>query len=305
MDVGVIGVGAMGKNHARVYSELKTVNTLHLFDLNQAAAEELGKKFGAQVAGSMDELLGACDAVSLCVPTPYHYKTASEVIRHHVPVLIEKPICLTTDEATKLVHSIPEDLVVGVGHIERFNAIIPELARIVRNPCYVEISRHNPASSRVTGSTVVEDLMIHDIDLIFSLIPAKTWSVLSAGNADVAAALFTINDNPVYLSASRKASKKVRSIYIEEEDFTVEGDFMHQEIYIHRKPGKISFEDARYTQDSVMEKVLVNQVEPLKRELSTFLDCVKSGSKFPVTPEQGLFNLQVCETITRNFRKAV
>ncbi|WP_292369066.1 Gfo/Idh/MocA family protein [Methanoregula sp. UBA64] len=304
MDVGVIGVGAMGRNHARVYSELKNVDTLHLFDVNHAAAEELGKKFEAHVAGSMDELLDACDAVSLCVPTPYHYKTASEVIRHHVPVLIEKPICLTTEEATALVRSIPEDLVVGVGHIERFNAIIPELTRIVHHPCYVEISRHNPASSRVTGSTVVEDLMIHDIDLIFSLIPAKTWSVLSTGNADVAAALFTINDNPVYLSASRKASKKVRSIYIEEEDFTIEGDFMHQEIYIHRKPGKISFEDARYTQDSVMEKVLVNQVEPLKRELSTFLDCVKSGNKFPVSPEQGLFNLQVCETITRNFRKA-
>ena len=267
MDVGVIGVGAMGKNHARVYSELKMVDSLYLFDLNKAAAEELGKKFGAQVAGSMDELLDTCDAVSLCVPTPFHYKVASEVIGHHVPVLIEKPICLTNEEATALVRKIPDDLVVGVGHIERFNAIILELARIIRHPCYVEINRHNPASSRVTGSTVVEDLMIHDIDLVFSLIPAKTWSVQSTGNADVAAALFTINDKPVYLSASRTASKKVRSIYIEEDTFTVEGDFMHQEIYIHRKPGKISFEDARYTQDSVIEKVLVNLVEPLKREL--------------------------------------
>jgi len=305
MDVGVIGVGAMGKNHARVYSELKNVDNLYLFDLNTKAAEELGKKFDAHVAGSMEELLDACDAVSLCVPTPYHFKVAGEVIKHHVPLLIEKPICLTTEEATALVRSIPEDLVVGVGHIERFNAIIPELAQIVRHPCYVEICRHNPGSARVTGSTVVEDLMIHDIDLIFSLIPAKTWSVQSAGNADVAAALFTINDNPVYLSASRKASKKVRSILIEEETFTVEGDFMHQEIYIHRKPGKISFEDARYTQDSVMEKVLVNQVEPLKRELSTFLDCAGSGKKFPITPEQGLFNLQVCEKITSSFPKAV
>lgn len=304
MDVGVIGVGAMGKNHARVYSELKNIDNLYLFDLNRAAAEELGKKFNAHVAGSMDELLNSCDAVSLCVPTPYHYKIACDIIRHHVPVLIEKPICFTTEEATALVRSIPTDLIVGVGHIERFNAIIPELAHIVRNPRYVEISRHNPASSRVTGSTVVEDLMIHDIDLVFSLIPAKSWSVQSAGNADVAAALFTINENPVYLSASRKASKKVRSIYIEEDEFTVEGDFMHQEIYIHRKPGKISFEDARYTQDSVIEKVLVNQVEPLKRELSTFLDCVKSGKKFPVTPEQGLFNLQVCEKITSSFPKA-
>jgi predicted dehydrogenase len=143
--------------------------------------------------------------------------------------------------------------------------------------------------------------MIHDIDLIFHLIRATTWNVHSSGNSDIATALFTINDRPVYLSASRKASKKVRSIYIEEEKFTVEGDFMNHEIFIHRKPGKISFENERYTQESLIEKVLVNQSEPLKRELSTFLDCVKNAKKFPITPAQGLFNLQVCERIRQSF----
>lgn len=304
MDVGVIGVGAMGKNHARVYSELKSVDTLHLFDLNTKAAEELGRTSGAVVEPSLENLLNACDAVSICVPTPYHYKTAMQVVDHHVAALIEKPICLTAAEASDLVSHIPEDLVVGVGHIERFNAIIPELAQIIRRPHYVEINRHNPASARVNGSTVVEDLMIHDVDLIFSLIPARSWSVQSVGNEDVASALFTINDRPVFLSASRKASKKVRGIYVEEEAFTVEGNFMNQEIFIHRKPGRISFEAERYTQESLIEKVLVNQSEPLKRELSTFLECVRTGRKFPVTPEQGLFNLEVCEQISKNFVKA-
>jgi predicted dehydrogenase len=219
-------------------------------------------------------------------------------------VLIEKPICLTAQEAEDLIRIIPDDLVIGVGHIERFNAIIPELAQIVRYPLYVAICRHNPASARVSGSTVVEDLMIHDIDVIFSLIYTKSWSVQSSGNHDVASALFTINDSPVYLSASRKASKKVRTIYIEEEHFTVEGDFMNQEIFIHRKPGRISLENERYTQDSIIEKVLVNQSEPLKRELSTFLECAQSGKKFPITPQQGLFNLQVCEKITAGLRSA-
>ena len=301
MDVGVIGVGAMGKNHARVYSELKAVENLYLFDLNTRAAQELAKKFDANLASGMDDLLDSVDAVSVCVPTQFHHKVACEVIQKNIPVLIEKPICLSSGEAADLVKKIPEDLVVGVGHIERFNAIIAELASIIRHPLYVEICRHNPASSRVTGSSVVEDLMIHDIDLIFHLINAKSWEVHSSGNRDVAGALFTINNNPVYLSASRKASKKVRTIYIEEEQFTVEGDFMNQEIFIHRKPGKISFENERYTQESLIEKVLVNQSEPLKRELSTFLDCVKSGKKFPITPEQGLFNLQVCEKILGSF----
>jgi predicted dehydrogenase len=301
MDVGVIGVGAMGKNHARVYSELKAVENLYLFDLNTSAAQELAKKFDANLASGMDDLLDSVDAVSVCVPTQFHHNVACEVIQKNIPVLIEKPICLSSNEAADLVKKIPEDLVVGVGHIERFNAIIAELAGIIRHPLYVEICRHNPASSRVTGSSVVEDLMIHDIDLIFHLINAKSWEVHSSGNRDVAGALFTINNNPVFLSASRKASKKVRTIYIEEEQFTVEGDFMNQEIFIHRKPGKISFENERYTQESLIEKVLVNQSEPLKRELSTFLDCVKSGKKFPITPEQGLFNLQVCEKILGSF----
>jgi len=301
MDVGVIGVGAMGRNHARVYSELKAVDNLYLFDLDTEAAQALGKQFDAHVASSFDEMCGAVDAVSVCVPTPFHHTIAGDVIKKNIPVLIEKPICLTSKQAEDLLQKIPDGLVVGVGHIERFNTIIAELARIVRNPLYVEINRHNPASSRVTGSSVVEDLMIHDIDLIFHLIKATSWDVHSSGNSDIASALFTINEKPVYLSASRKASKKVRSIYIEEEKFTVEGDFMNHEIFIHRKPGKISFENERYTQESLIEKVLVNQSEPLKRELSTFLDCVKNQKQFPITPEQGLFNLQVCERIRQSF----
>ena len=151
MDVGVIGVGAMGKNHARVYSELKSVENLYLFDLNAEAAKELAKKFDAHVASSTDELFAAVDAVSVCVPTQFHYRVAGEVIHKNIPVLIEKPVCLTSKEAEDLVNKIPSDLVVGVGHIERFNAIIAEIARIIHHPLYVEISRHNPDSSRVTG----------------------------------------------------------------------------------------------------------------------------------------------------------
>ena len=127
MDVGVIGVGAMGKNHARVYSELKPVDNLYLYDLNTMAAQELAKKFDANIASGMVDLLDSVDAVSVCVPTQFHHKVACEVIQKNIPVLIEKPICLSSNEAADLVKKIPEDLVVGVGHIERFNAIIAEL----------------------------------------------------------------------------------------------------------------------------------------------------------------------------------
>ena len=124
MDVGVIGVGVMGQNHARVYSELKSVDSVQVFDLNETAAQNVAAKNGIECAGSMEELLRSVDAVSLCVPNPYHYATAKAVLDAGVNMLIEKPICLTSQEAEDLIKLIPHDLVVGVGHIERFNPII-------------------------------------------------------------------------------------------------------------------------------------------------------------------------------------
>ncbi|MFA4859383.1 Gfo/Idh/MocA family oxidoreductase [Methanoregula sp.] len=296
MDVGVIGTGMMGRNHVRVYSELKSVGSVGVYDLNSAAAEEIAHQHGATAFPSMDAFLDACDAVSVCVPTQFHGGVVRQVFDAGLSVLIEKPICATSAEATALLTHLPPGITVGVGHIERFNPIVEEIRKIVDTPLYVEMKRHNPASARVTGSTVVEDLMIHDIDLLISLF-GKPDTIHSAGNADVCSVLATCGTMPVALSASRKSSKKIRMIYIEEEEFTVEGDFMTQEITIYRKPGQYQFEAERYVQENIIEKVMVNKLEPLKRELSTFVECVRERKPFPVTPEQGMENLRVCETI--------
>lgn len=302
MDVGVIGVGMMGRNHARVYSELKAVDSLYLYDLNQKAARDLAGAFGATASPDVEDLLRSVDAVSVCVPTPYHYGVAEKVLNAGVPLLVEKPICATANESKQLIEKIPGGLVVGVGHIERFNPIVPEIKKIVRDPLYIEMKRHNPASSRVSGSSVVEDLMIHDVDIIRNvLLPDGAYHLSGSGNEDVCSALFSFGRTPVYLSASRKSSKKIRMIYIEEEEFTVEGDFMAQEIYIHRKPGQYAVENERYVQENIIEKVLVNKQEPLKLELSTFLDCVARGREFPVSPTQALRNMEICEEVARCF----
>ena len=198
-----------------------------------------------------------------------------------------------------MVRNIPKHLTVGVGHIERFNPIFDEIQRIIRKPIYIETNRHNPDSTRITGVSVVEDLMIHDIDVIFNLLSHENYSVNSAGTADACGALFTINDTTVYISASRKSSKKIRIIYIEEEDCTIEGNYMSQEIVVYRKPGQYNIENNRYVQENIIEKVLVNKQEPLKRELITFLDCVVEKKPFPITPAQALFDLQVSEQVIR------
>jgi predicted dehydrogenase len=251
-----------------------------------------------EYAETMEELLRSVDAVSLCVPTPYHCTTAKEVLAAGVHMLIEKPVCLTAAEGAELLPLIPDGCVVGVGHIERFNPIIAEIKHIVKDPLYMEINRHNPASARVTGSSVVEDLMIHDIDLVFNALFGSEYTLSACGSFDVCAALFNFGETPVYLSASRKASKKIRLIRVEEEDFTIEGDFMSQEVYVYRKPEHYHQEAERYVQENITEKVMVSKVEPLRTELQTFIDCARTGTPFPVTPEEGVENVRICEEIT-------
>ena len=299
MKVGVIGTGTMGKNHVRIYSELKEVEEVFAFDVDTEGLKRL-KEYGVIVCDSMGELLEQVDAVSICVPTKYHLEVAKRAIEKDVHCLMEKPITSTVKEGEELVKLLEnKGLIVGVGHIERFNPIISEIKKIVKKPLYVEIRRHNPASARITDSTVVEDLMVHDIDIVFNVLFDGAYEIYSAGNNDLCTALIKFDSSIVSLSASRKASKKIRSVYIEEEEFTIEGDFMNQEIYVYRKPGKYGIENERYTQENIIEKVLVNKVEPLKEELKTFVGCVEKGEEFTITPLQALNNLRICEEIGR------
>ena len=324
MKVGVIGVGIMGENHVRIYSDLKSINEVFVFDLDNEKIKQLqSKEYGATICDSMEELFEKVDAVSICVPTRFHFETTKKAIEKEVHCLIEKPITLTVSEGEELLKLLEnKNLIVGVGHIERFNPIIDEIKKIIKKPLYIEIRRHNPASTRITDSTVVEDLMIHDIDIIFnaffdssfgtnermkkSLIfdssfgtNERFYKIHSMGNRDICKTLIKFNSSFVSMSASRKSSKKIRSMYIEEEEFTIEGDFMNQEIYVYKKPEKYSIVRDRYAQENIIEKVLVNKVEPLKEELKTFIDCVKNGHEFTITPSQALNNLKICEEIVR------
>ncbi len=297
MEVGVIGTGIMGKNHVRVYSELRYVTGLYVYDINQKAASEVALHNGAVPCATIEDLLKKVDAVSVCVPTRYHRETAQQVLEEGVHMLLEKPICSTVEEANHILELIGSNQIVGVGQIERFNPIVPEIQRICKKPLYVEFNRHNPASARMTESTVVEDLMIHDIDIVRNVLFKDSYDLTAGGTDDIVSTLFRFNSTPTYLSASRKSSKKVRRIYIEEEDLTIEGDFMTQEIFSYFKPEKYHVENERYVQENIIEKVMVNKVEPLKVELQTFLECAKKRKPFPVTPEQATENLRICEEI--------
>jgi predicted dehydrogenase len=302
MDVGVIGVGTMGKNHVRVYSELKNIGTVGVYDVSEKAAAEIGAQHNALIHRSVDDLLRHSDAVSICVPTQFHAGIARKAFEAQCGILIEKPICSSSTEARDLMKAAPDGITIGVGHIERFNPVVGEIRKIIDEPLYLEMKRHNPASARVKAGTVVEDLMIHDIDILqhilFENVPCDLHTI---GNEDVCSVLLKCGNVPVSLSASRKSSKKIRLIYIEQEEFTIEGDFMTQEVTIYRKPGQYRLEAERYVQENIIEKVMVNKLEPLKLELATFIDCARSGRPFPITPDQAIRNLEVCEAIRSGF----
>lgn len=300
MRVGVIGTGVMGRNHVRMYSEFKGIDDLYVFDANPENANKM-KEYGAIVCGSVDDLLGKVDAVSICVPTKYHFDAAKKAVEKEVHCLIEKPITSSVKEGAELLSLLKnKKVVVGVGHIERFNPIIDEIKKIIEKPYYIEIKRHNPASTRITDSSVIEDLMIHDVDVLFNMLMIPNGhKIYAAGNSEMCKVVVSANGIVASMSASRMASKKIRSIYIEDKKFTVEGDFMTQEIYVYWKPEKYAAENGRYAQENIIEKVLVNKVEPLRVELKTFIDCVRKGTAFPVTPEQAVKNLNVCEEIRK------
>lgn len=139
--------------------------------------------------------------------------------------------------------------------------------------------------------------MIHDIDLIWNCFfeGCKDYEVYSAGDRDVHKKVARFNGCLASISASRIACKKIRTIHVEEDEFTIDGDFMAQELYIHSKPERYGEVNTRYAQENIIEKVLINRVEPLKEELKTFLDCVMKGKSFPVTPEQAVLNLRIAE----------
>ncbi len=305
MRVGVIGTGKMGKNHVRVYSELRGVDEIYVYDVNKANAERM-KEYGAVVVTDLNELLNKVEIASICASTQYHFELARKAIEKDVNILIEKPITVNAKEGRELINLLKgKDLVVGVGHIERFNPIVGEIKKIVSKPTYIEIKRHNPASKRITDTTVVEDLMIHDIDILFNVLMKneKDFDIYSAGNGDLYKTLVVFKNTVASLSASRMASKKIRTIYIETEDFTLEGDFMSQEIYVYKKPEKYHIEDEKYMQENIIEKVLINKIEPLKVELKMFVDAVEKHKEFPVTPEQAVRNIELADFIRNKGNK--
>lgn len=303
MRAGVIGLGIMGSNHLRVYSELKGISEVHAYDINQELYSKPNFFSLVQCHADLQEFFNSVDIVSICTPTPYHHIAMEECLERGIPFLVEKPIFHTLDKVN-LLNKFETKPICGVGHIERFNPVVRELSRMVIpgvDISFIQIKRHNPGSSRVSDITVVEDLMIHDIDLLSNSLGLNLIFKSACGNSNSAVAMFIAIFNnhqvPILISASRNSAIKEREIYIELKDRTLKGDLLQQELYEYGYPKDYSHIKTRFIQSNIVKRISLKNTEPLKAELGLFLNCCKLKIPFPISLDDGVENVRMCKEI--------
>ena len=305
VDVGVIGVGSMGQHHARVYGQLSNVNLVGVADASQDRATEIARKHGVR-ALPQDELLEAVDAVSIAVPTDYHVDIAEACLDQGVNMLIEKPIATDPEAARALQSKVAySDVIVQVGHIERFNPAVQQLAEILQDVSILSIRAHRlgPQPDRYINDSAVFDLMIHDLDIVQWLLGESPVAVHGVGvdeNRHASAMLEFRSGAMASLTASRKTQRRVRTLEIIADECYIELDYQDQSIEIHRDSVPEYVEsngDVRFVHESIVERPRIETEEPLRCELAAFVDAVEKHRTPEVTLEDGIDALELVADI--------
>src|SRR4051794_16921126 len=300
--VGVVGVGHIGSNHARLYAEMPSAQFAAVFDTDTARASAIARKYGVQSAGSVWEFGDMVDAASVATPTISHYDVARSLLQSGKHLLIEKPITETTRQASELANMATEkNLILQVGHVERFNPVLSALEERLNHPRFIEAHRLSPYPNRSTDVGVVLDLMIHDLEIILHLVrsPVQTIDavgvpVLSRGE-DIANARLRFEDGCVAnITSSRISPERMRKIRVFQEDASLSLDYGTQ-------TGKIS---RRSATGISKEPVQIEPDEPLKRQLASFIDCATTGRRPRVSGFEATAALELAVEITKRIDSA-
>jgi len=308
---GVIGVGSMGRHHARVYQELPQTELVGITDADRDRAREIGSEYGV-TAMEQDELLDVVDAVSIAVPTRYHYETALTAIENGVHLLIEKPFVVDPDHGREIIdRAAAADLRLQIGHVERFNPAVGELMNIIDNLDVIAIraDRLGPPVNRQDDISTALDLMIHDIDVMLTLMDAEVVSVDASGvlnNRYVDATVRFDNGTIGILTASRITQERVRQLSVTARDCKLNLDYESQSIEIHRRslPEYIENDgNVRYRHESITERPTISNGEPLKAELESFAEAIVDDTETEVPGEAGLRAIDVASRIDQVARE--
>lgn len=289
--VGVIGAGYLGKFHIQKFIDIPDCKLVAISDINPLALEEYKNK-NFFLTTNYRDLLGRVDAVSIVVPTVYHYEIAEFFIKNGIHIFLEKPATTTSIECQKLLDIKPDNLVIQVGHIERFNPVYLDIKKLVKTPKYMNFVRKSPFTNRGIDVDVVFDLMIHDIDLALSFFPDNSnlrdffvfGEKIVTNTNDYISAKFFIDNVFINMECSRVSSEKERKITIIENNSIYEGNLIDFTTFY-----KNSKEEVRFN--------IETKVDALKDELKVFINCITEGIKPPVTLLDGLKALKCAENI--------
>jgi predicted dehydrogenase len=292
LKTAVIGVGYLGKFHAEKYATLEQSELIAVVDANADTAKEIADKYGVQALTDYHELLGKVDAVSIAAPTTMHHQIARDFLENDTHVLIEKPITVTVDEADDLIElAITNDLMIQVGHLERFNAALMDLSGTLETPTFIESHRLAPFNPRATDVNVVLDLMIHDIDIILDIVKSDIKEMRASGtpvltnSTDIANVRIEFENGCVAnVTASRVSAKNERKMRIFQHNAYISVDFHNRELDIYKKGTK---EMHPGIPEIVSEKSTYENSDALKLEISAFLDSISHGTPILVSGEDG------------------
>jgi predicted dehydrogenase len=300
----VIGVGYLGRFHAQKYASLPQSQLVGVVDASAEYRDSVAAETQCRAYADYRDVLDGVDAVSIATPTPLHYPIARECLERGVHVLVEKPITTTLEEARSLVEvATRTGRILQVGHLERFNAAILALQGTLGRPRFVESHRLAPFKERGTDVNVVLDLMIHDIDLIQSLVGSPIVSIDAVGTSVFSAGLDIANARIRYASgcvanttASRVSMKMERKLRLFQDDAYISIDLQQKVLTIVRKPPAGS--DAPRGQ-VVIEERSYEQGDALRHEIEAFLQSILDGTAPVVTGEDGLRALETATRITQ------
>ena len=322
LKIGIVGVGGFGHNHARILNGLSNCKLVGLYDKNPNRANEISKQYGIPQYNNLDDLLDDIEALVIVVITTYHYEVAKKALLSGKHIFIEKPITETLKQAEDLISiANKKNLIIQIGHVERFNPIIIKIHDMIKNPVFAEAHRIAPFSLRGTDIPVVQELMIHDIDLMLSFIKSKVTDIRASGakvltnKIDIANARLEFENGAVAnITASRISLQRSRKIRLFQKDAYFSIDFQNKETnFVKKVPDfneklpMILFNPQSFDVNDLVETQTINandiKKDALTMELESFIDCVINNKTPLVDGIAGARALDIANKIVEKIEK--
>lgn len=312
LKVGVFGVGHLGKYHLNNWKEISGVKLVGFYDPNEANAKEVATHYGLKRFTDADKLIEACDAIDVIAPTNFHFEICEKAIRRGKHVFVEKPLANTIEEGKQLVKMVREaNVKMQVGHVERFNPAYLAIKEMQLNPMFIEVHRLAQFNPRGTEVSVILDLMIHDIDIILSIVPSDVKNISASGVAvmtdtpDIANVRIEFNNGCVAnLTSSRISMKKMRKMRMFQKDTYLGIDFLDKKTEIIRLKGEADEGAFTFDLDTPSGKKTIAVASPkieetnaIKLELESFADSIMNNKPTAVSEIDGYLAMEVAHQI--------